>query len=262
MANDHSVTSCEYCHAEAANILCWACTKSFLAEIRALRTLVAELDIQITRQSVSAKQPGGTGGKKLEHPILFNVPASELLDDVLADLGAIIREAGINTTRAAQSISRIGKARVYCNVIEAEIVAAARVRGAYARVRDLKVRILGAIDSPRRKKAIAMCPECDRGVFAFPDDETVTCCNTGFDVGARLAQIEQLARERPVTAKEAEQLTAHDDVRLNSSTIRSWVRRGQLDPIGPNYAGREQVFRFGDLLDLARGGNDKEGEKE
>lgn len=252
--NPLGVSHCENCKAPTENAICWRCTQILRSDLKALKPLIGELDIQIMKQNVEPRQPGSSG-KKTEYPILFNIQASALLDSILDTLVNLLKQTVLPMDRwkvTINHLSRTGKARVYLNHLELQVVPLSRVQGAFHDIRSLKTNTLRMIDRQARRKALGVCPTCQHGLFATDDQEEVECCGTTFNTEEHREKMNTLARSHWVTAKEAIVLGESEGVRFNASTIRSWVNRGRLVPRQPQYAGQERHFRFGDLLDLAR----------
>lgn len=76
--------TCQQCSADTPDQLCWECLGKLRKILLDLREMIAELQLQVTRQSKGAP-PVGRGGSG--DPVLpFDVDASDTFDDLIKTL--------------------------------------------------------------------------------------------------------------------------------------------------------------------------------
>lgn len=227
--------------------LCFECVKKLRALLVEIRTLVGELELQITRQSVGEKS---VGGKSDEAPMMFDEKASEALDIMLATLAAWTE--GHSEKLAWSSLSRAGKTIAICDWLIHNVVWLSRQDDAVTAYEEFEhlVRLsFFAIDRKVQKIPIGIC-DCGRPVHTTAARKTVSCaCGQVYDVESSREKIRKQGEEQWVTADEAIALGEVRGRRFNKHTIRSWVRREKLVVRGLGTSG-ENLYRFGDLLAL------------
>lgn len=231
-------------------MLCWTCTKN----LRKLLTevaddLIPELGVQISRQSVGEKSPGGGGD---EAPILFDARASEVLDLVLETAASWVPENAPGIGSLSVSLSRLSKARLLVGWLAHHVVLVARSEGAekaFSEWGHVRAQIRWVIDRKPARTVLGTC-SCGRPIVADARAVTRRCaCGLIYDVQANRADLIHLGRKQPVTPRQAEELgEIAPGVMLKASTIRTWAHRKRITP---DDQGR---YLLGDLLDQALGG--------
>lgn len=249
------MSPCPGCAAPTtAEGLCWECAKNLRVIVADIGELIPELEVQITRQAVGERQPGGRSTD--EPPLVFDEKASRVLDRVCRELAGLTSRLAGKPEVTWSNLSRGEKALLLVDVALVRIVELARI----ATKEDLtaltvtRTQAEKAVDRKIRKQPLGLC-ECGKGMFAFPDAVTFTCrnCQRSYDVQATREKLARAARNQRVTAAEAVRMGEMHGKKLNPATIRKWVERGKLKPLPErDPQSGDTLFRFGDLLDLVR----------
>jgi hypothetical protein len=217
-----------------------------------INTVISELGLQITRQSVGASIVGSSGNE--EQPLPFDEAASNALDELIETLEPWTQE--VSTKRyLLPSLDKQTKARLFVGVLLYDIVKLSRHEHAGTAFEELRYahrRALQVIDRQAGKIPLGSC-ECGRPVHAREGSRTVMCsCGTIYDVLASQARTKEFVDNYLITATEAAKMGEVKGRRFNTSTIRSWVRRNQLAVRDVDPATGENLYRFGDLVELSR----------
>lgn len=239
---------------------CFDCAKAIRKILLDIYDLVEELEIQVTRQNVAPRQPGGTGTKD-EFPILFDQRASEVTDLVLETLGQWTGEVTRRQPAATTCSSRYERARLLTQHLATCALELSLEPGIQDELRYLRSRVLKVIDIQPGTIPIGACGcgEVVRARARWQDNEwvyppTTTCrgCGQLYDVATSRAKLQERGREQLVTAQEAVALgEIAEGVQFKEATIRNWVRRGHLEVRETDPVTRQNKFRFSDLLALA-----------
>ena len=117
-------------------------------------------------------------------------------------------------------------------------------------------RAIKTIDAPASSVFVGKCKECDKGdIYARPDSDTGICrtceaMSTGINVQRQamlVAVEERLASKREILNA----LPGIYGVELSDTRFRKWLSRGRITAAGMN--GKDELYRVGDVLDLANG---------
>lgn len=238
------MNTCGKCSAPTDTYLCWDCTKALRKILIELKQMVTQLEIQVTRQAVGAKSPGG---KSAETPLIFDAWASESADIVFQTLAAWSEENPLG-------VDAYTRARRQAQWLVDNVVVLSQDENAADCLDEVTHALRVALRTIDRKANLIPLGVCDCGtsILARPWKKVVVCnkCDSAYDVQATRANLQQLGRDRIVTAQEAIALGELYGKALNRKTITTWVRRGKLQQ-GENASG-VYTYRFGDLLDLCR----------
>ena len=271
--------TCRRCTAPTDSALCWDCTKRLLADLAALPDDLAELEVQVTRQS---RVGAGGGARSAVRPLPYDPRASDLLDAARVTLVGWVRDTmaipgprtGHTATEAPNPVQPgiPGPSAVLAPVWPADTLPAmvAHLRAVHwtvhpaadeaaADIADLRQRIARCIDTPPDRHYLGPCTsvdadghQCDGDVYAV--DERIprcTTCAAVYSRDERTAWLAQAAADQLVTAAEAiGALQVWGEGRINRNLLDSWVSRGRLVSRGHDARGH-RTYRFDEVRTLA-----------
>jgi hypothetical protein len=249
--------NCQHCQAASEFALCWTCSKYLRCLLLDVRELIDEIQLQVTRQSKSAPQPGRSSGGWV---LPFDAQASAVFD--LLRQTVTTWSVYLGTDLKFQGMDSVRKSVAATEWLIEHSISASRNDRAGQLVADLErivERGTAVIGHKSSRTRIGTCP-CGRPVQARGDQQLVMCaCGEVFDVEATRARLirEGLA-DCVVNTAEAVSLGELHDCVLKPDTIRKWYQRGKLvcadaDAAEGNclHPGSHR-FRFGDVLNLGR----------
>ena len=186
------------------------------------------------KKAIAVPVGGGPHSARAFAPMPCNPEALEASYAVAAVAHESARALGANPTKAAAAL-------LYC---KAEAVRLARMSGEEAdaayylsRWEDAASaarRILAPPEDTARQYIGGICEECGGAMVSANNARVLVCRRCGKVVSAQKVRVRAAqamhAPEGKATPAEAERVFAHAGVRLPSATIRSWVRRGKLEP--------------------------------
>lgn len=227
---------CHTCESPAAPgyALCAACTA------RLQKAVSYCVDAWDPLQSIAAKKAtavpvgGGPHSARAFAPMPCNPQALEASYAVAAVARESAHALGANPSKAASAL-------LYC---KAEAVRLARMSGeeadgAYYLTRwedaaDAARRILAPPEEAARQFIGGICEACGGAMVSANNSRILVCRRCGKVTSARKVRVRAAqamhAPQGKATPAEAERVFARAGVRLPSATIRSWVRRGKLEP--------------------------------
>ena len=108
-----------------------------------------------------------------------------------------------------------------------------------------------AVDRPAPRIYAGPCQDCGGDMYGKPDAAWVECrpCGLEYDVKAMVAWMQQEARSRLVTAREAVVLLGRFGIALPQKHIDKWYERKRIVDHGHNTAG-VRLYLFGDVWEL------------
>lgn len=252
--------SCPLCQAEQSEgLLCHADTSRLERDLGDVASIVADLDITLSRQAkIGSGGKSGKGGAHERFPIgMGAVDPRWVLENVLTTW---IRDITGDTWRPALGTHPTQAAAAHLLI---EIPAIRR----HPAVEELVDEITDAIrlarrtvDRPAEQAFVGPClakfedVTCTEDLYARPWSSHVTCkvCGITHEVADRRQWLLDQAEDRIVTVREAAQWVGMvGQIHVTEDRIRGYIRRGTLgtrslpdDPI---------AIRLGDLLDLVAG---------
>lgn len=247
------MAECAKCRRPAEVTLCWDCTKRLREILIEVADLAQDLEIQVTRQSVAAKSPGGEAA---ETPLMFDEYASEVARVVRDTLQPYYMPTGKLRAVELLGLSVYAQIEWMARILAFHVSVLVRDesnRSLYEEVMHARSLILKAIDRRPNLILLGVCG-CKRPVYSLPDKRVYVCeCGQVFDVQASRKILRGLGRDQLVTARQAEQLGEIEGKQLKAATIWKWVQRGKLDVADTDSTTGDRLYRFGDLLDLVCG---------
>ncbi|MFY7069604.1 hypothetical protein ACOQFV_27415 [Nocardiopsis changdeensis] len=261
-----------------ATLVCDACTHRLAVALADVPGLLAELDVEITRQARRPRPAGHT--RPTEPPLPLDLHASEARDVLVRTLGMWRRtlagdaqeapgrpigpfcRAGCGhpscaRRRAAQPVPRGATVAALLRTLIPDIrrhpEGGHLVDEITAAVDQARYHLYGA-DTPGYTLA-GLCPDCGRPVYARPDAATAQCHDRDClglvdtaqwrtDVRAQLA-----AQVLPLTEVRQALTTLGHPVPLG--TLKSWAHRGRLVPCWATDDGRQRpLYLVEDALAL------------
>lgn len=240
---------CQACSAETDMVLCWDHTRALNDICEQVFDMVTELQTQVAKQNVGEKQPGGGGSN--ESPILFEERASEaadLLAETVGQWSKLENHRGVSGKLAHALLNAHWMWKNSVTLAQDEHAGDCLEEMTYMLQHCYRV-----IDIQSRKISLGVC-ECGKGVFAWPTWTRVACeCGRSYDVASSREALQEMGREQLVTIAQARYLGEFDGKSIKAGTVRQWVNRRKIEVKGKNPEG-VNLFRFGDLLDLLKGG--------
>lgn len=228
--------------------LCAACTA------RLQKAVSYCVDAWDPLQSIAAKKAtavpvgGGPHSARAFAPLPCNPQALEASYAVAAVAHESAHALGANPTKAASAL-------LYC---KAEAVRLARMSGeeadaAYYLSRwedaaSAAQRILAPPEETARQYIGGICEACGGAMVSANNSRVLVCRRCGRVTSAQKVRVRAAqamhAPQGKATPAEAERVFARGGVRLPSATIRSWVRRGKLEPDDTGRVELAAVYRL------------------
>lgn len=232
--------------------ICNTCLGKLRKTLLDLDDMLSELQIQITRQTKSAPQPGKSSG--VEAPVLFDEKASDansLVVETLADWYTLMRAENPRGVEALvlQGRDQDDKARrlMTWHLRHYVTIGCHEPKRYPDEIAYTLRQATKAVDLKQSKHVIGECSECGRTVRAAASQKWKQCrCGQLYDVQASRQKLTQIGADQLVTARQAEGLGEIDGRRMKSKTILQWAARGKIEPADRN--DEPWQFRFGDLL--------------
>lgn len=226
------------------------------AELRSVPGLVRELDNAITRQTAFGDFTDARPRDPEEAPVEFNDHAS----DIAVELHGAVRNA-VLAVCTQQKLPWPGEHRAdaYAVWLDRHIIDVTLTETAPDIDRNVHAavkRARGAIDRPAPLEFAGPCQSdlpgvtCD-GVYVRPGTDAVKClgCGVACDVQQMQNEMRAEVAARLYTAQELNTaLSIYVGTEVGFERVRSWVRRGKLNPASG--LGRDALYRFHDALDL------------
>lgn len=254
---------CPVCSArQDAGLLCASCTDALEHTIGNVRSLVADLDVTLSKQA-RIGTPGKGGLAREKSPVHFG--ALEAGTNLLTVLDAWAR--GIVAMHATQP-------RTYVHVSTATSAAAfllgridelrrhPDVDKLVTEVNEAVQKARNVIDRPADRQYLGQCAtvlpdeygqdvECTAELWAKVNAETATCrlCGIQHDVAERRNSLIERAKPLIVTVKQAcEYIGELGGITVNAKSIRTWIERDKLTDHSGGVG--ERTIRLGDLMDF------------
>lgn len=224
-------------------------------DIHDLRDQAATLDALATRRIKIHHDH--THGHMSSAPTPLNLPAADLLDQIhaltrrIAIAGGLRFGRGMDVHALLKGLDRPEP----CETLAARGDAWDIVR----LVDDAAWHARQLTDPSPSLRYAGICPRCRSGVW-IPETQLATTNHRCMECGhvEPLATITQAHELRLLTSgtigtgAELRQQLRACGLRVNANTMRSWVKRGRLKPVGTNDEGTP-VFALADILLLRRG---------
>lgn len=205
-------------------------------------------------QAIAAKKAaavpdgGGPHSARAFAPLPCNPAALEASYAVAAVAHESAHALGANPTKAAAAL-------LYC---KAEAVRLARMSGEEAdaayylsRWEDAAAaarRVISPPEDAARQFIGGICEACGGAMVSANNGRTLVCRRCGKAASAQKVRVRAAqamhAPQGKATPAEAERVFARGGVRLPSATIRSWVRRGKLEPDDAGRVELAAVYRL------------------
>ena len=224
-------------------------------DIHDLREQAETLEELATRR-IRIPHDGGRGMTSAPTPI--NLTAADLLDQTLALARMIAHAARL---RFGRSMSVHGLLK---GLDRPEPCAALATRtDAWDIVRlvdDAALRARQLTDHEPSHRYVGVCERCGYGVW-IPETQPINETDHRCVMCGHMSPIAQIAQAHELrlltsgtigTGAELRQQLRACGLRVNANTMRSWVKRGRLKPVGANDEGMP-VFALADILLLRRG---------
>lgn len=242
---------------------CPKCWRDCVDQLDRLTGLLYELDVTLTRQSVTSTRNGSRSSVK---PLAYNVAASETRDVVMRILRRWVDEPGVDRRSPRAMTRAIHRALPTHRLTDDgwQLI---------ADIDDATKAILRAIDLAPDRWYAGPCggiklvddveTTCVEELYAPPDAATIECrnCHTKWDVAVRRKYLLDVSRDHLVTTHEAcRAISVYGAGNLTADTIRSWKARGRLLPHGTDHEGHD-LWRLGDVEDLAVNRTTRKGTK-
>jgi hypothetical protein len=232
--------------------LCQHCCDDLARAIGDLPAIMDELDVTVTRQSVSGVDNGGR--RSAEKPLPFNPAASEVLDLARNTITTWARAIGDESGRPMRGDGTSNNA--ICIYLVGSLPWlrskqwSTELRGQISDVRTKAYRI---IDKPADRVFAGPCDICGADMYCRPGDDTVTCrtpeCPAEpHNVAHRRWWLLQQASETIApTALIAKALTSLGE-EVTPSMIRQMAFRGDIEDRSTDGEGR--LYRVGDVISV------------
>lgn len=216
--------------------------------------LAGALEETITRQTATAREGGGGGRsdpRASEAPLPYAAHAAEVRDDLR--LALRVWAAEIKPRRGAPPVPRDDVAGLADWLAEpAQIIALAMLSNAedaFDELVDSVDRAVRAVDRPRIKSFFGSCGICAAELWAFADEDEVTCEVCGYFT---LRRADRDARVDKVLAQElftAAELAAIAEARLGISCSAKRIRNlGRRIPFRSVDARGRPLWNAGEML--------------
>lgn len=229
-------------------------------DIHDLREQAMTLEELATRR-IRIPHDGGRG--MISAPTPINFSAADLLDQTLALARMLATTAGLHYGRS------MGVHGLLKGLDRDEHCAALATRAdAWDIVRlidDAAWHARQLTDPEPSHRYIGVCERCGYGVW-IPETQPINETDHRCVMCGHISPLEQIAQAHELrlltsgtigTGAELRQQLRACGLRVNANTMRSWVKRGRLKPVGTNDDGIP-VFALADIL-LLRRGLDKRG---
>jgi hypothetical protein len=228
-------------------VLCTFCTSEIVKCLIQVPDLMIELEVNSTRQSVTA--PRASGGRSAETPLPFGARASDAakqLTDVLRFWAGSISNGTQYTALTAATYLR-----THINALRQHAMA----EKAYDQITGARAHAFEVIDRPTDLVPAGQCGvELDDGevcleiLYGDPERSSVRC-RCGAEHPMDRAWMLTAARDQELTAAEIGRITPG----VTGAMVRGYAKRNLLPPVGVRKLGPERTiptYRVGDLLDL------------
>ena len=207
--------------------LCSSCVTSLHTTVLSMPRLLRELDVTITKQ---ARQTSAAGGACNERPLVLNIAASEVADEVRVALRTVAHLGAGEHERVPVAIEDLAPwtARHLAHAARRPEIA-----GAVADLMAAVERGWRAVDRAPDRRVIGAC-DCGGVLATHRTEGEVSCpsCGVLWEIEERVqARDEMLLGLVVGTADLVTIFRSVLKVRLTSETVRQWVRRQQLHPV-------------------------------
>ena len=235
---------CQVCGRPAPGdvFVCAGCMDVYHGHLAAIPEIIADLEVELTRQS---RKTAGPGGRHHEQPIPFGVAASDLLHELRTTLATSCRALAL----MPEDLPDDTVPAMLAWLVRAETSIPLRGEGP-----DITAEVAGWVrrarrlcDTPAERRLVGYCPCSDPMIplRATSHQEFTRCeaCETAWRVTERQDQLNEDMRDQLVTVREIAGL-----LRIPESRVGNWVTRGRL--VRQGTLGRCALHRFGDALAL------------
>ena len=226
-----------------------------------VRGLVEELEVTITRQARITSERHG--GRSAEHPLPWNLHASEKA----SDLNTTVNAWALDTSRLGED-ERDQLAEHHHS--DTAAVAAWLTRNlhtlrhhqeagqAYDELTNAIREARRAVDRPLERVFAGQCLEehedgrvCREDLYAAPGKAHATCrvCGARHDMAARREWMLSCIEDQVAYSGLLAGLVSNLGVQIGSSTIRRYASAGRIHAISVD-AKRRPLYRIGDVLDV------------
>ena len=207
--------------------LCTECVRSLHTTVLEVPRLLRELDVTITKQ---ARQTSSAGGASNERPLVLNIAASEVADEVRVALRTVAHLGAGEHERVPVAIEDLAPwtARHLAHAARRPEIA-----GAVADLMAAVERGWRAVDRAPERRVIGAC-DCGGVLATHRTEGELSCpsCGVLWEIEERVqARDEMLLGLVVGTADLVTIFRSVLKVRLTSETVRQWVRRQQLHPV-------------------------------
>lgn len=249
------------CNAETVegDQLCLECLRLLRKTLVAIKEIVHDLEIQITKQDRGARSVGGGGSH--EAPLPFDLGSSEALSfigDRLAHWFADVTDGKRHS--AIQGLTTENRVKVLLWWHLQNYVWTGRYCGPdmLADFDEALLKAVRAVDRKTSRIWIGNC-DCNRPVHAYPNQKDLVDCECGqqYDPAKSRRDMRVLGGQQIVSARQAESLGEVFGRTIKRHTILQWHRREKLlcrsedrDPVIGCYRGCNHVFLMSDILTL------------
>lgn len=253
------MTTCDICdrHQLDTAYVCADCAARTARDLEWLAVNAAELETTIARQ---ARIGSGAGGGSAETPLPIDLAASYDRDAVRNVLTTWARDVLEHRAIHPPADTIAGCAAWLAGQLD-WLRFRSYARETLDELSDAAALARRVVDSHVQRVYRGPCgatdPEtgesCAEDLYAPEAAEVVRCrsCGSETDSARRRAWLLDSVRDQLVpVATIAAVILKWTPWTLDSSTVRKWVQRGQLQPKGRNSDGRE-TYRVGDALELA-----------
>lgn len=244
-----SANTCPVCERPVRGaVLCQFCTDEVWKCLTEVPVLLAELEVNATRQSKTA--PRASGGRSAESPLPYGARASDAakqLTDTLITWARAINPHGAAFTALTAATHLRGNILLVRQHQEAEKI--------YDQITRARSHAMDVIDRPPDLVPAGRCDaeledgsSCPEILYGDPDRASVRCrCGAEHDMD-RTWMLEA-ARDQEWTAAEIGRVTPG----VTGAMVRRYAQRGLIKSCGDRKIGPNRViptYRVGDLLDL------------
>lgn len=256
----HECYECPGCGAQESDpALCRRCAAKLRHDLEALPDLMADLDDVLTRQTQTGT--GNGNRRSRDRPLIFDQAASITRGAVVNTITTWVRDLDYGDFDAGPTM------RAWCSWL-ADHIDRIRYHKAAGQIFDeltyAVADVRRTVDLPAPRIPYGTCEICNRTMTGPRDAEEVTCHYCALEGIEVVKPVERghvglwrKADDQLVTRRDALEALPLYGLEVKPETFRSWVKREQLvrreDPKRPD----RTLYRFGDVLDLAK----RRGEK-
>lgn len=245
--------------------LCNRCRKALIKDLRdiagldGMPSLVAELNLTITRGDHLTRNSLGIVVRSDEKPVPFNDAASEVFFELRRVVARWTRTVSHHHDHLQSLASTVEQAAEWLSLIPtllAELPDAGLMR---EEIREVVHQVYRVIDRPFDRMYVGRCDvvvhpplaPCGESLYAVEGRDTVECraCGTTWGVDEQRGWLTAQLVDQLAPASDLVGLVTSLGRYLTTPMIRSWKRRGMLKVVDVDDRGRD-LFRVGTVLDL------------